>query len=113
MNLVNSPIHLRTKISLLSLNPKPKTINKDTHKSRMNYNMIPKRVNSDAPNKLSTTTEFLLPDDSVEPAKTKPCLCGRRHFIEAAATATLTSFPIQPATATNSDSDYTVISSLL
>lgn len=71
--------------------------------------MIPKRVNSDAPNKLSTTTEFLLPDDSVEPAKTKPCLCGRRHFIEAAATATLTSFPIQPATATNSDSDYTAL----
>ncbi|WJX62612.1 hypothetical protein P8452_47588 [Trifolium repens] len=66
--------------------------------------MMHKRVNSEAPNKLSTTTDA---DESMEPI-TKPCLCGRRHFIEAA-TLTTTQFPIQSATATNSDSDYTVL----
>jgi hypothetical protein len=104
MNLLNSPI-LGTKVSLHSFTHKPKAKNKDTHKSRII--MMHKRVNSEAPNKLSTTTDA---DESMEPI-TKPCLCGRRHFIEAAATATLTTtqFPIQSATATNSDSDYTVI----
>ncbi|GAU44605.1 hypothetical protein TSUD_240970 [Trifolium subterraneum] len=70
--------------------------------------MMHKRVNSEAPNKLSTTTEL---DEHSQGPITKPCLCGRRHFIEAAATATLTTtqFPIQPSTATNSDSDYTAL----
>jgi len=124
MNLLNSPI-LGTKVSLQSFTPKNKAINKDTHKSNHCNPSLPilgcnimmhKRVNSDTPNKLSSTMESLLPDDDnlVEPT-TKPCLCGRRHFIEAAATTTLTTthFPLQPSTATNSDSDYTVILFLL
>lgn len=95
---------LPTIVSMSSFNPKA-TTNEDTHNSRK----IPKQVNSGAPNKL--ITKFLLPD-SPEPA-TKPCLCGRRHFIGAASLGT-TRFPIQPARATNSDSDdYTVIPSLL
>lgn len=113
MNLLNSPI-LGIKLSLHSFTPKNKAIN-NTHNHNHNHKshiMMHKRVNSD---KLSSTMESLLPDDDnlVEPT-TKPCLCGRRHFIEAAATTTLTAtqFPVQPATATNFDSDYTVISSL-
>ncbi|CAJ2648009.1 unnamed protein product [Trifolium pratense] len=109
MNLLNSPNPiLGTTVSLHSF--KLKAINKDNHKHNYIHNsciMMHKRVNSEAPNKLSTTTE--LDEHLLEPI-TKPCLCGRRHFIEGAATATLTTtqFPIQPATATNSDSDYTV-----
>jgi hypothetical protein len=108
MNLLNSPI-LGTKVSLHSFTHKPKSKNKDTHNyiHKSPIIMMHKRVNTEAPNKLSTTIDA---DDSMGPI-TKPCLCGRRHFIEAAATATLTTtqFPIQSATATNSDSDYTVI----
>ncbi|CAJ2648007.1 unnamed protein product [Trifolium pratense] len=110
MNLLNSPNPiLGTTVSLHSF--KLKAINKDNHKHNYIHNsciMMHKRVNSEAPNKLSTTTE--LDEHLLEPI-TKPCLCGRRHFIEGAATATLTTtqFPIQPATATNSDSDYTAL----
>lgn len=89
-------------VSLSSFNPKA------TKEDTNNSHKILKRVNSGAPNKL--ITKFLLPD-SPEPV-TKPCLCGRRHFIGAATLGT-TRFPIQPARATNSDSDdYTVIPSL-
>lgn len=109
MNLLNSPI-LGIKVSLHSFTPKNKAINNPhnhnhNHKSHI---MMHKRVNSD---KLSSTMESLLPDDNLLEPTTKPCLCGRRHFIEAAATTTLTTtqFPLQPATATNSDSDYTAL----
>lgn len=79
------------------------SINEATHKSRT----LQKRVNSDAPIKLST--EFLS-HDSLEPT-TKPCFCGRRHFIEAATLGT-TLFPIQPSRATNPPREYTVITFL-
>lgn len=107
MNLINSPI-LGTKVSLHSFPQKPKAIIKNTHNNSHITMMLKKRVNSDESNKLTTTTtEF---DDSLESTTTttKPCLCGRRHFIEATATATLTA-ATQSATATNSDSEYTVI----
>ncbi|KAL5100205.1 hypothetical protein RYX36_004532 [Vicia faba] len=106
MNLINSPI-LGTKVSLHSFTPKPKAIIKNTHTNSHIIIMPKKRVNSDESNKLTTTTttEF---DDSLEPTTTKPCLCGRRHFIEAAATTTLTA-ATQSATATNSDSEYTAL----
>ncbi|KAH1059785.1 hypothetical protein AAZX31_02G103900 [Glycine max] len=76
------------------------SINEATHKSRT----LQKRVNSDAPIKLST--EFLS-HDSLEPT-TKPCFCGRRHFIEAATLGT-TLFPIQPSRATNPPREYTAL----
>ncbi|XP_058777323.1 uncharacterized protein LOC131651670 isoform X2 [Vicia villosa] len=108
MNLINSPI-LGTTASFHSFTPKPKAIIKNTHNNSHIITMLKKRVNLVESNKLTTTTttEF---DDSLEPttsSTTKPCLCGRRHFIEAAATATFTA-TTQSATATNSDSDYTV-----
>lgn len=108
MNLINSPI-LCTTASFHSFTPKPKAIIRNTHNNSHIITMLKKRVNLVESNKLTTTTtEF---DDSLEPttsSTTKPCLCGRRHFIEAAATATFTA-TTQSATATNSDSDYTVI----
>ncbi|TKY69657.1 Methyltransferase protein 7A [Spatholobus suberectus] len=84
----------------LSLKAPVCSINEATHKSRT----LQKRVNSDAPNKLST--EFLSPD-SPEPT-TKPCFCGRRHFIEAATVGT-TLFPIRPSRATDPPCDYTAL----
>lgn len=97
-------LHFLPTISLVSFTPKTSHcfINEATHKSRP----ILKRVNSEAPNELST--EFLSPD-SLGP--TKPCFCGRRHFIEAATLGT-TLFPVQPSNAANSHSDYTVMPSL-
>ncbi|XP_058777350.1 uncharacterized protein LOC131651689 [Vicia villosa] len=108
MNLINSPI-LGTTASFHSFTPKPKAIIKNTHNNSHIITMLKKRVNLVESNKLTTTTtEF---DDLLEPttsSTTKPCLCGRRHFIEAAATATFTA-TTQSATATNSDSDYTAL----
>ncbi|TKY69659.1 Methyltransferase protein 7A [Spatholobus suberectus] len=64
------------------------SIGEPTHNH--NSRTLQKRVNSDAPNKLST--EFLSPDS---PEFTiKPCFCGRRHF------------PIQPPRATDPRRDY-------
>ncbi|RDY00656.1 Methyltransferase-like protein 7A, partial [Mucuna pruriens] len=82
----------------ISLKASVCSINEATHKSRT----LQKRVNSDAPNNLST--EFLSPD-SLE-TTTKPCFCGRRHFIETATLGT-TLFPIQPSRAT--DPHYTAL----
>ncbi|XP_027361099.1 methyltransferase-like protein 7A [Abrus precatorius] len=95
-------VSLAATVSLVPFTPKASvcSINEATLKSRT----IPKRVNSDAPIKLSA--EFLYPD-SPEPT-TKPCFCGRRHFIEAATLGT-TLFPIQPSKATDPRSDYTAL----
>ncbi|XP_057448202.1 uncharacterized protein LOC130739807 [Lotus japonicus] len=86
----------------------PKATNDATHNHK--YLKLPKLINSGAPSKL--TTEFLSPDspDRTGTTITKPCFCGRRHFIEAATLGT-TRFPIQPARASNlePDSDYKVL----
>ncbi|KAL2349226.1 hypothetical protein Fmac_003226 [Flemingia macrophylla] len=77
-----------------------RSINEATHESAT----LHKRVNSNAPNKLST--EFLS-HDSLE-GTNKSCFCGRRHFIEAATLGT-TLFPIQPSRATHPQRDYTAL----